>query len=112
MLRIALGIAIVVVAAVFAICGLRYHSLPWKTPQRLDLCGAIWQRDGDAADLQPDRGPRHEVTRQPPVIGTRFYSDDSAAERERLSHGDMPRPCGGHLFTVEDGRRVTYVAPG
>jgi hypothetical protein len=102
--------SVVVVAAVFAVCGLRYHSLPWTTPKRRDVCGAVWERDPH--DRQPDRGPRYEVTPQPPVIGTRSYSDYSAAERKRFSHGDMARPCGGHLFTVESGTRVNYVAPG
>jgi hypothetical protein len=55
---------------------------------------------------------RYGVTPQPPLIGPRFYSDYPAVERKRLRHGDMARTCGGHLFTVENGGRVNYVAPG
>jgi hypothetical protein len=52
------------------------------------------------------------VTRQPPLIGTRFYSPYTEAQRQRRSTGEMARPCGGELFSIEDGRRVAYTPPG
>ena len=109
MTRLAALVVLIGVGAIFAGVCLRYRALPWQPPQRLTWCDTTWERD---TGLTVPAGPQHEVTRQPPLIGTRFYSRDTDAERRRRSTGVMARPCGGELFSVEDGRRVAYIAPG
>lgn len=110
MIRLAFFVVLLVVAAAFAVCGLRYRALPWQAPQRVDWCGATWDRDADHPRSGGDAG--YPVTRQPPLIGQQFYSAYSPAQRARRGHGELARPCGGDLFTLEEGRRVPYVAPG
>ena len=112
LIRVALVTALVLTAAVFALFGMWYRALPWQTPGRVDWCRVTWDRDTDPGSLRPDRGPRFKVTRQPPLVGTRFYSAYPAGERDRLNHAEMGRPCGGDLFTVEAGQRVPYVTVG
>ena len=109
MIRIAALVVAIGVGAILIGVYLRYRALPWQPPERLTWCDTTWERD---TALTVPGGPRNEVTRQPPLIGTRLYSPYTEAQRERRSTGQMALPCGGELFSIEDGRRVAYVPPG
>jgi hypothetical protein len=109
LIRIAALVVAIGVAAVFVGVYLRYRALPWQPPERLTWCDTTWERD---PALAVPAGRQHEVTRQPPLIGTRIYSPYTEAQRQRRSSGEMARPCGGELFSIEDGRRIAYIPPG
>jgi hypothetical protein len=88
---------------VVTIFQLRYRSWPFEAPHQLTWCGTGWSREA------PVKRPSqlYFVGRHPPLIGPRFYSPYSPAQRRQLEAGDMGAPCGAELL-AHDGQRFVH----